>query len=170
MQNVILPSLILITVGWAALKKVNVFEAFIEGAKNGINTVFGIFPTLCALFFVIGIFRASGTENLMTNTLSPVAKLLNLPSAVIPLFILRPLSGSGAVAYFTSLVQSHGADSLVTRVAATMLGSSETTFYTVSVYYGAAGVKKSRYTVPCALIGDITAFIMSGVAVSLFFK
>ena len=166
----ILPLLILVVIIFAAVRGVNVFEAFTEGARQGINTVLSILPTLCALFFVIGMFRSSGAEDITVMLFKPVAALMYLPDAVIPLMILRPLSGSGALAFFKTLVAKYGADSTVSRVAASMLGSSETTFYTIGVYYGAAGVKKTRYTVPCALVGDVTAFVMAGVAVSLFFK
>jgi len=165
-----LPLLILITAILAAVKKVDIFSAFIEGAKQGVNTVLSIFPTLCALFFVIGIFNTSGAQSVTEFALHPVASFIGLPDAVIPLMILRPLSGSGAMAFFKTLLVRFGINSPVTRIASVMLGSSETTLYTVSVYYGAAGVKKTRHTIPCALLGDITAFIMSAVAVSIFFK
>jgi len=153
-----------------AIKKVNVFEAFIEGAKQGLGTVISILPTLCALFFLIGIFMSSGASDVASHAISPFARAINLPDRVIPLMILRPLSGSGAMAYFKTMIETWGADSLAGRVGAVMLGSSETTMYTVSVYYGAAGVKKTRHTIPCALIGDLTAFITAGVVIGLFFK
>ena len=153
-----------------AIKRINVFEAFIEGAKQGVGTVVSILPTICTLFFLIGIFMSSGASDILSFAAAPIAALIGLPDAVIPLMILRPLSGSGAMAFFKTVVENFGVDSFTGRVAAVMLGSSETTMYTVSVYYGAAGVKKTRHTIPCALIGDITAFIAAGILVRLFLK
>ena len=165
-----MPLLIAVIVIIGIVKRINVFEAFIEGAKQGMGTVISILPTLCALFFLIGIFMSSGASDVVGFVLRPIAALIGLPDAVIPLMILRPLSGSGAMAFFKTVIENFGVDSLVGRVSAVMLGSSETTMYTVSVYYGAAGVKKTRHTIPCALIGDITAFIAAGALVRLFFK
>lgn len=165
-----MPALIAVIITAGIIKRVNVFEAFIEGAKQGVGTVVTILPTLCTLFFLIGIFMSSGASDIMSFATSPFASLIGLPDAVIPLMILRPLSGSGAMAFFKTVVESFGVDSFTGRVAAVMLGSSETTMYTVSVYYGAAGVKKTRHTIPCALIGDFTAFITAGLLVRLFFK
>lgn len=155
---------------YGLIKKVNVFNAFVEGAKQGAYTLVSILPTLCAVFFVIGIFRESGACDVSGFALNPFARILNLPSQLAPLMILRPLSGSGALAYFKTAVGMYGADSMISRIGAVMLGSSETTFYTVSVYYGAAGVKKTSYTLPCALIGDFAAFAAAGLIVPLFFK
>lgn len=170
MQSYIMPVLIAVIIITGAVKRVNVFEAFIEGAREGMGTVISILPTLCALFFMISIFTSSGASDISSFALRPFARLINLPDAAIPLMILRPLSGSGAMAFFKTIIESCGVDSLAGRVSAVMLGSSETTMYTVSVYYGAAGVKHTRHTIPCALIGDIIAFIAAGALVRLFFK
>lgn len=165
-----MPVLIAVIIIAGVVKRVNVFEAFTEGAEEGMETVISILPTLCALFFMISIFTSSGASDISSFALRPLARLINLPDAAIPLMILRPLSGSGAMAFFKTIIESFGVDSLTGRVSAVMLGSSETTMYTVSVYYGAAGVKHTRHTIPCALIGDITAFIAAGALVRLFFK
>lgn len=165
-----MPVLVAVITAAGIIKRVNVFEAFIEGAGEGVKTVASILPTLCALFFLIGIFTSSGASGVLGFALRPFASLIGLPDAAIPLMILRPLSGSGAMAFFKTIIEGCGVDSFAGRASAVMLGSSETTMYTVSVYYGAAGVKKTRYTIPCALIGDITAFIAAGALVRLFFK
>ncbi len=164
-----MPAVILIIVLAALIKRVNVFEAFLEGARQGMGTVVSVFPTFCALFFLIGVFEASGGESVASYALRPLAFALRLPDAIAPLMILRPLSGSGATAFFKTLISRVGANSFAGRTAAVMLGSSETTMYTISVYFGAAKVKKTRYAIPCALIGDVTAFVASAALVTLFF-
>ena len=151
------------------LRGVDVFDEFLEGAKSGIDTSFDILPALVALITAIGVFSASGALDMVTAFLSPAAKLLALPAEVLPLALLSPVSGSGALAIFEKLLSQHGADSFVGRVASVMQGSTETTFYTVAVYFGAVSVKKTRHTVPAALIADLTGFVMSALFVKFFF-
>ena len=151
------------------LRGVDVFDEFLKGAKNGINTSFDILPALVALITAIGVFSASGALDMLTAALSPAARRLSLPDEVVPLALLRPVSGSGALAYFEKLIAQHGADSFVGRVASVMQGSTETTFYTVAVYFGAISVKKTRHTVWAALLADITGFVMSALFVRILF-
>ena len=169
-QSYVLPLLCGVITVTALIRGVNVFDAFIQGAKEGVKTAAAILPTLCALFFAVDIFISSGAGNAVSYMLHPLAALWRIPDAVVPLMILRPLSGSGASAFFKTLIERVGVNSLAGRTAAVMLGSSETTMYTLSVYYGAAGVKKTGYTLPCALAGDIAAFISAGILTQLFFK
>ncbi len=151
------------------LRGVDVFDEFLKGAKSGIDTSFDILPALVALVTAIGVFSASGALDMLTAALSPAAKRLALPAEVVPLVLLRPISGSGALAVFEKLLAQYGPDSFIGRVASVMEGSTETTFYTVAVYFGAVSVKKTRHAVPAALLADMTGFVMSALFVRLFF-
>ena len=151
------------------LRGVDIFDEFLKGAESGIKTSFDILPALVALITAIGVFSASGALDMLTAAVAPAARWLSLPAEVVPLALLRPVSGSGALAIFQRLLTQHGADSFIGRVASVMQGSTETTFYTVAVYFGAVSVKKTRHTVFAALLADITGFVMSVLFVKLFF-
>ena len=153
---------------YGALHGVNIFDAFLEGAKEGLSTSFGILPALIALMICIAMFTASGALDILTNALSPLCDAVGFPPQTIPLALLRPVSGSGALAIYENILNTYGPDSFIGRVASVMQGSTETTFYTIAVYYGAVKVKKTRHTVPSALSADLTGFLMSVVAVRLF--
>ena len=127
-------------VGFGLLRGVKVFDLFVEGAKEGLTTAVNILPALVALVVAVGMFKASGGLDLLSFALEPIGKLLGLPREVIPLSLIRPISGSGAMAIFNDILRSHGPDSLAGRIASVMMGSTETTFYTIAVYYGAAGI------------------------------
>lgn len=150
-------------------RRVDIFTEFMEGVKDGVQTVKDIFPALFTLVLSIGMFKASGGLELIGGLLAPVTGFFGFPSEVTPLLLLRPFSGSGAIALFESVLQDNGADSFAGRVASVILGSSETTFYTIAVYFAATKVKKTRHTLPAALSGDMTAWILSGLVVGLWF-
>ena len=141
------------------IRKVKVYDVFIEGAKEGFEVGVKIIPFLVGILVAIGMFRASGAMELLLSLLRPVAAATNFPVDLIPLGILRSLSGSGSLALTTDLIKTHGPDSLLARMAATMYGSSETTFYVLAVYFGAVGVRRTRHAVPAALVGDVVAAI-----------
>lgn len=141
------------------IRKVKVFDSFVEGAKDGFDIAIRIIPFLVGLLVAIGMFRASGAMDLLTAALRPVMDATGFPAELFPLAILRTLTGSGSLAFTTDLIKTHGPDSLVARMAATMYGSSETTFYVLAVYFGAVSVKRTRHAVPAALIGDVVAAI-----------
>ena len=141
------------------IRKVKVYDVFIEGAKEGFDVAVKIIPFLVGILVAIGMFRASGAMELLLSALRPLAAATGFPAELIPLAILRSLSGSGSLALTTDLIKTHGPDSLMARMAATMYGSSETTFYVLAVYFGAVGVKRTRHAVPAALIGDVVAAI-----------
>ena len=166
-SHYILPAVIVLIVGYGIFKKVPVFDCFLEGAKEGLTSSVQILPALIALITAVGMFKASGALDVITYSLRPVANLLHLPQEVIPLAILRPISGSGALVIFQDILQQYGPDSFVGRVASVMQGSTETTFYTIAVYYGATRVQKTRNTLPSALTADIVGFFMSALAVRL---
>ena len=142
--NFILPAVICLIIIYGLYKNVDVFSAFTAGAKQGIQTSMNILPSLIALMTCIGMFQASGALDIITYGLHPVTEFLHIPNEIVPLALLRPLSGSGALSVFQNILNEHGPDSFVGRVASVMQGSSETTFYTIAVYYGAIKISKSR--------------------------
>jgi spore maturation protein B len=141
------------------IRKVKVYDVFIEGAKEGFDVAVRIIPFLVGILVAIGMFRGSGAMDLLTAALRPVAASTGFPAELIPLAILRSLTGSGSLAFATDLVKTHGPDSLIARMASTIYGSSETTLYVLAVYFGAVAVRRTRHAVPAALIGDIVAAI-----------
>lgn len=142
-------------------KKVNIYECFIEGAAEGFKTAMKIMPYLIAIFLAIGILRKSGGMDIIISVFSPLLTPLGIPAEVLPLAIIRPVSGSGALAVLKDILQYYGADSFVGRVASIMMGSAETIFFTMAIYFGSIGVKKSRHTAAAALISHIAAIIAS---------
>lgn len=146
---------------YGLMRKVKVYDVFIDGAKEGFNVAIRIIPFLVGILVAIGMFRGSGAMDLMTNALRPLVEASGVPAELIPFPILKTLSGSGSLAYATDIIKRHGADSLIARTAATMYGSSETTFYVLAVYFGAIGVKRTRHAIPAALIGDVIAAIVA---------
>jgi spore maturation protein B len=142
-------------------KGIKVYDVFIEGAKEGFGVALRIIPFLVGILVAIGMFRGSGAMDMLTHALTPVMNALHFPPELVPLPILRTLSGSGSLALTTDTIKRYGPDSLFGRTAATLYGGSETTFYVLAVYFGAVGVKKTRHAVPSALIGDFVAAIVA---------
>lgn len=142
-------------------RKVKVYETFVEGAKDGFDVAVRIIPYLVAILVAIGMFRGSGAMDMLTEALRPMLMAVGFPPELFPLSVLRSLTGSGSLAIVTDLVETHGPDSMISRMASTMYGSSETTFYVLAVYFGAIGVKKTRHAVPAALIADAIAVVAS---------
>lgn len=149
-------------------RKVNVFDAFVEGAKDGLGVILSITPSLVCLLTAVSMFKVSGMLDLLTWLLAPVARLLGAPKEVLPLALLRPVSGSGAMVIFQDILKTYGPDSFIGRVASVLEGSTETTFYTIAVYFGATSVKKTRHTLVSSLSADFTGLVLSVLAVRLF--
>lgn len=141
------------------LRGVKVYDVFIEGAKEGFEVGVKIIPFLVGILAAIGMFRASGAMDLLMAGLRPLVNATRFPAELVPLAILRSLTGSGSLAFTTDLIKTHGPDSLIGRMAATMYGSSETTFYVLAVYFGAVSVRRTRHAVAAALVGDLVAAI-----------
>lgn len=154
---------------YAVFKKTDVFAALTSGAADGLRVVLGIAPALIALLPCIYMLRASGFFDALSAALSRPLAALGIPAETVPLMLLRPFSGSGALAVGGDIMKTAGADSLAGRCAAVMLGSTETTFYVIAVYFGAAGIKRSRYAVPAALAGDVAGYFAAAFFVKLFF-
>ncbi len=138
----------------ALTRKVRVYEEFIEGAKGGFDVALRIIPYLVAILVAIGMFRASGALDWFAALVSPLTDRIGMPAEVLPCALMRPLSGSGTLGLVTELVQTHGPDSLIGRIATTMYGSTETTFYVLAVYFGAVGIRRSRHAVLAGLLAD----------------
>lgn len=150
-------------------KKENVYSALTDGAMDGLKLLKNILPSLIVLLTAISMLRASGALDMFSEVLSPLCRVLGLPAETLPLMLVRPFSGSAALAVGAELISAHGVDSQIGRTAAVMLGSTETTFYTITVYFGAAGVKRSRYTLPAALMADLTGFVAAALFTRFFF-
>ena len=144
---------------YALCRRVDVFSALTTGAGEGLSVVLRILPPLVALLTAVYMLRASGALELLTELLTPVLTFLGIPPETVGLLLIRPVSGSGALAVGSDIMQTYGPDSTIGRTAAVMLGSTETTFYTVAVYYGAAGIRRTRHTIPAALAADIAGFL-----------
>ena len=166
-SSVVLPVLILGVFLYGLIKKVNILEAFTDGASEGLKTAVSILPTLIFLMLGVNMLRASGALGALTDICSGIMNKLGFPAECLPLALLRPVSGSGALAILEDILNKCGPDSFSGRVASVLMGSTETTFYTVAVYFGATKIKKTRHALPSALAGDMTAFILSALAVRL---
>lgn len=163
------PLLFIIVIGTGLLKNVMVFDAFVEGASDGVATVVKILPTLVGLMTAIAVFRASGALDFIIRLFAPAAALLGIPAETMPLALLRPVSGSASLALLSDILKAYGPDSHIGRVASTMMGSTETVFYTLAVYYGSVGVKNIRYTLWAALIADGVGVLASALICTLIF-
>lgn len=166
----LIPAVVVLIILHGAFKGVDVFSEFLNGAKEGFKIIYNIAPSLIALILAINMMRTSGGLDVLCSLLSPVTSVLGIPEKLTPLAILSPISGSGSVSMFETILKEVGPDSFLGRVASVMMGSTETTFYTMTIYYGSVGIKKSRHTLPCALCADFTSFILSPIMVHLFFN
>jgi spore maturation protein B len=165
-----IPFIIIFVLVFGYLKGVKLYEAFIEGAADGLKVSIKILPYLITMLFAIAIFRESGILDIITYILSPVLKIVGVPPEVLPLVLMKPMSGSGSLGITADILREYGPDSIVGRIASTMMGSSETVLYTMAVYYGAVGIKKMRHTLACALIAHITGVIASCIICKIVFK
>ncbi len=166
-SDAIIPLIIAFIFIYASFKKCDVFDAFINGAFAGLKTAFSILPSLVLLMTAVGMFKASGALDIITQLISPLTKLIGIPHDTAALAIIRPISGSGALAVFENIIREHGPDSFTGLVSSVMMGSTETTFYTMAVYFSCTKVKNTGCTLPAALTADFTGFIMSALAVNL---
>lgn len=169
MIDYLVPLILLICAALALRKKENPYELLLTGAADGLKLLLTLIPTLILLLTAVSMLRASGAVEMLSGFLSPVFRFFGIPPETAILVLIRPISGSAALAVGADLMAHYGVDSVIGRTVAVMLGSTETTFYTISVYFGAAGIKKTRYTVPAALIADLTGFLVASLAVRIFF-
>lgn len=167
----IIPVIILLVVSYGILHGVKVYECFVEGAKDGLSICLRIFPYLLAMLIAVGVFRFSGALNYLIAVMRPIVESVGLPGEVVPLIFIKPLSGTGALGIFTDILKQYGPDSFIGLVASIIMGTTETIFYTLTVYYGAVGIKKIRHTLWAAVVADITAALVAAtVARYMFLK
>lgn len=155
---------------WALYKKVAIYDTFVDGAKEGFSVGVKIIPYLVGILVAIGMFRASGAIDIIAHVLSPFLNFIGMPADILPLAIIRPLSGSGALGIMTEIAGKYGGDSYMARLAAVMTGSSETTFYVLAVYFGAVGIKKVRYALIAGLIADLAGIISALIICRIVFS
>ncbi|MCI9017146.1 MAG: spore maturation protein [Clostridia bacterium] len=156
-----MPLVILTIIIYGVKEKNKVYDTFVEGAKEGIGIVVNIFPTLIGIFIAVGALRASGIIDLIINIIKPAINLLKIPAEIMPLALLRPISGSASMAVATDIISNYGVDSKIGLIASTIMGSTETTLYTIALYTSVVGIKKIRFVLIAALIGDIMGMLAS---------
>lgn len=162
-STIAIPIVIVIIIIYGIIDKKKIYDIFIEGAKEGMSIVIKIFPTLLGIFLAVGVLRNSGLLELITNGLSCVTQKIGFPSEVVPLALLRPISGSASLAVATDIMTKYGVDSKIGLIASTIMGSTETTFYTIAVYTSSIGIKKIRFVLAAALIADCVGMITSAI-------
>ncbi len=165
-----IPFLIIIFIGYGAIKKVKVYESFVEGAKDGFNIAVKIIPFLVAMLIAIGIFRAGGAMDWLIIILKPVTSLIGLPAEALPMALMRPLSGSGSLGIMSENLAVYGPDSFIGILVSTIYGSTETTFYVLALYFGSANIKNTRHALPVGLIADIAGVLGALFIVKLLFS
>lgn len=169
MGDYIVPAILLLAAVLALRCKENSYQILLDGAADGLRLIKSIVPALVLLLTAVTMLKASGAMQIISATLAPLFRFFGIPPETALLVLVRPISGSAALAVGADLMAEYGVDSAIGRTVAVMLGSTETTFYTISVYFGAAGIEKTRYTLPAALIADFTGFFMASLTVRLFF-
>jgi len=167
--NMLMPALIAAVALYGIWRRVDVYDALMHGAGDGLGVLLKIVPALIGLLTAVHMLRASGALELAAQALGPVLERLGIPPETVGLLLVRPVSGSAALGVGAELISTYGPDSTIGRTAAVMLGSTETTFYTIAVYFGAAGIAKTRYAVPAALCADLAGFTAAAFAVRLLF-
>jgi spore maturation protein B len=165
----VLPAILVGFPVYGLIKRVPVYESFVEGAKEGFQVAVRIVPYLVAILFAIAMFRASGAMDFLTRALNPLLALVGFPAEVLPMAIIRPLTGSGSAALVADMINQYGEDSIFVKMAAVMFGSTETTFYVIAVYFGAVNIKRTRHAVPAGLTADFAAMIIAVWTVRLLF-
>ena len=164
-----IPIILLIILSIGLYREIKVYDVFIEGAKEGMLTVFKIIPSLVGLMVAIGVFRASGALDLIVFAVKPIVGIFGIPAETLPIILLRPISGSASLALLSDIFKLHGPDSFIGRISSTLSGSTETIFYTLAVYFGAVGIKNIRYTLLIALIANIAGVIATVLICSAIF-
>lgn len=167
--NMIMPGMITLIALYGMARRIDVYDAVIHGASGGLGVLARIIPPLIALLTAVAMLRASGFLELCARWAAPLLNLLGIPPETAPLLLVRPISGSAALGVGADIIATYGPDSQIGRTAAVMMGSTETTFYTIAVYFGAANIKKTRYAIPAALCADLVGFVAAAMAVRMFF-
>lgn len=168
-SSFIIPLLVLGIIGYGLYKKVDIYNVFVEGSKESFELVYSMFPCLLAMIFGVNIFLKSGALNYIYQFLQPILELVKIPIDIFPMVIMRPISGSASLAILNNIFASHGPDSLIGLLASVLQGSTDTTFYVLTLYFGSVGIKKIRYSLFAGLMADLIAIIISVTIVNLLF-
>lgn len=160
-SNLAMPLIILIIVIYGIIEKNKIFDDFLDGAKEGLEIVFSIFPTLVGLFVAIGALRSSGILDIIINFLMPILNVIHFPTEIMPLAMLRPISGSSSIAIATDIMKNCGVDSILGMIASTIMGSTETTLYTIAIYTSCVKIKKTRFILIASLMADLVGIVVS---------
>lgn len=156
-----IPFIILIIIVYGLIEKNKVYDSFLDGAKEGIEIVFKMFPTLVGIFIAVGALRSSGVIDLIVKLIEPITRIFKIPSEIMPLALLRPISGSASMAVAVDIMKTYGVDTFIGLITSTIMGSTETTFYTIAIYTSCVGIKKTRCILVAALLADIAGMITS---------
>lgn len=156
-----IPVIIVVIILYGIKEKKKVFDAFLDGAKEGMEIVVNLFPTLIGIFLAVGLLRTSGILDLIISIISPVTNLFQIPSQILPLAMLRPISGSASMGVAVDIMSHYGVDSFIGMITSTIMGSTETTFYTIAIYTACVKIKKIRYVLAAALLADLAGMITS---------
>lgn len=156
----IMPLIIILIIGYGLIKRERVFDTFLDGAKQGIETTIKIIPSIIGIMVAIGVFNSSGLMDIITSFISPITNFFGIPRQVAPLALMRPISGSASLGMLNQVLQEFDANSTIGKIASCIMGCTETTFYTIAVYFGAVGIKNTRYVLPVALIADLIAIVV----------
>ena len=167
-SNLAMPIIILIIVSYGMIEKNKIFDDFLDGAKEGLEIVLSIFPTLVGLFMAIGALRSSGILEIIINFLMPILNVIHFPTEIMPLAMLRPISGSSSIAIATDIMKNYGVDSTLGMIASTIMGSTETTLYTIAIYTSCVKIKKTRFVLYAALIADFVGIMVSVISCRIF--
>lgn len=168
-SNLAMPLMTIIIILYGILERKKVFDIFLEGAKDGIKIIYNIFPTLVGLFVAIGALRSSGIIDVVVKFLKPLLNIVNFPTEILPLALIRPISGSASVAVATDIMKNFGVDSNIGLIASVIMGSTETTVYTIAVYTSSVGIKKTRFVLWAALIADFVGIVTSIIVCKILF-
>lgn len=160
-SNLAMPLIIILIITYGLIEKTKIFDTFLIGAKEGLEIVLRIFPTLIGLFVAIGALRSSGILDAIITLINPVLQIFQIPSQIMPLALLRPISGSASIAVATDIMTQYGTDSPIGLMTSTIMGSTETTFYTIAIYASSVGIKKTRFVLVAALLADLAGIIAS---------
>ena len=169
LSNIAMPIIIITIILYGVMERRKVFDIFLDGAKEGISVVFNIFPTLVGLFVAVGALRSSGIIDMIINIFTPVLNFVNFPTEILPLALIRPISGSSSIAVATDIMNQFGVDSKIGLIASVIMGSTETTVYTIAVYTSSVGIKKTRFVLWAALIADFVGIITSVIVCKYIF-
>ena len=169
-SNLIIPLMVLIIIVYGLLKNVNIYDEFIVGAKESFEMVLTMFPCLLAMIFGVNLFLESGVLNVLFKTLEPIFNALKVPFEVFPMMMMRPISGSSSLAILNNILQNYGPDNFIGRLASVVQGSTDTTFYIITLYFGSIGIKNIRYSLVAGLFADLMGILAAIVVVGLFFN